>query len=192
MHQSFPFIRAAVSSTAILVAGHSVRLESLEVQNPNTTQQFLQLFDTELAANIKLNVTFTVDNTTGIFTANGHGMKNGQWLRVFNTGGALPTGMLDGKRYFVINVTANTFQLSLQSNAAAISVSDNGSGTNSYSTFFAQSFLIPAGDGTNSGAVSKEWPTGMSFINGLCLLAATSFNGTGQPASNLSCDGSVW
>ncbi len=191
MRSSIPFLRTSVLATPLLIVGGGTRLESLEVQNPNTVQAFIQLFNAAIASMVKLNVTFTVVSATDVFTANAHGMSNGWWLKVFNTGGALPAGMALDTKYYVINATANTFQLSLIQNGAAIDVSDTGSGTNSFSTFLEQSFIVPAGDGTNDGAVSKEWPTGMLFKDGLSLCVTTTRTGSTAQSSACIVNGSI-
>ena len=78
--------------------------------------------------------TFTTDNVTRKLTIPGHGFSMGDGpIAVFNTGGALPSGLLPVTDYWVIVVDANTIQLaSSLANAlagAAIPFFDNGSGT---------------------------------------------------------------
>src|SRR3990172_1805881 len=50
------------------------------------------------------------DNTTDVFTANNHGFSNGQKIEF--TGDVMPSGIVSGTVYYVINVAANTLQIS--------------------------------------------------------------------------------
>lgn len=76
---------------------------------------------------------FTANDTTMIFTATAHGMLTGLAVQVSNSGGALPTGLSGSTTYYVINLTANTFQLATTlAHAIAgtnLSISSNGTGT---------------------------------------------------------------
>ena len=73
--------------------------------------------------------TFTAVNATDVFTATAHGMTNGTKVRVSNSGGALPAGLVAGTNYFTIAVAANTFQLSATLGGAAVNVTTDGTGT---------------------------------------------------------------
>ena len=88
---------------------------------------------------LNAGTTFTADNTTETFTAAAHGLSNDNVLEVKNSGGALPTGISANTKYYVVNATTNTFQLSASKGGAAVAISDNGSGTNT----FHNHFLIP-------------------------------------------------
>lgn len=55
----------------------------------------------------------------------------------FTTTGALPTGLVANTRYYVVNATANTFQLSATINGAAINTTGTQSGTH---TLFSANF----------------------------------------------------
>ncbi len=80
-------------------------------------------------------ITFTANAGTDTFTAVAHGLEDGQTVRVTNSGGALPTGLVAGTDYYVYNVTADTFQLSAtrtewpHRGVAAINITTNGTGT---------------------------------------------------------------
>jgi hypothetical protein len=66
----------------------------------------------------------TIDNTTDIVTITSHGWSNNQTVQGYwNTA---PTGLTAGTVYYVINATANTFQLSLTNNGSAIDMTTNG------------------------------------------------------------------
>jgi hypothetical protein len=89
---------------------------------------------TDFPSNTTGGAVYTVVFGTGIFTSTAHGLVLGDRVRVTNTGGAVPTGLAINTNYFVIaaNLTANTFSLSATSGGAAVVMSDNGSGVNSF------------------------------------------------------------
>ena len=62
-------------------------------------------------------------NTTETFTAADHGLENGTALTV---GGTQPTGIAASTHYFVVNRTANTFQLSASPGGAVVAFSTDG------------------------------------------------------------------
>jgi hypothetical protein len=72
-------------------------------------------------------VTITIA-APGVVTWNGHGFAADQPV-VFNTTGALPTGLLPGVVYYVKAPAANTFQLAATPGGAAINTSGAQSGT---------------------------------------------------------------
>jgi hypothetical protein len=63
-----------------------------------------------------------------VVTSTSHGLANGRRV-IFQTTGALPTGITANTVYFVINAAANTFQISATSGGAAIATSGTQSGT---------------------------------------------------------------
>ena len=80
---------------------------------------------------------FTVDSgaSTTLLTSTAHGLENGDALTLTVTsevGDALPTGLSTTTRYYVINATANTFELSLTIGGSAVEFSDDGQGTFTY------------------------------------------------------------
>lgn len=74
--------------------------------------------------------------TPGVITNTGHWLANGNKV-YFTTTGALPTGLWANTRYYVINATANTFQLSATINGTAINTTGTQSGTH---TLFSANF----------------------------------------------------
>lgn len=62
-------------------------------------------------------------------TAAGNTFANGDKLRVWNSGGALPTGLSENTDYYAVNVSGNTFGLSATLNGGAISTTGAGTGT---------------------------------------------------------------
>ena len=75
--------------------------------------------------------TFTVDSTTDTFTSPGHGFANGQpviFLLSANPVG--PTGISTNVRYYLRDVTTDTFKVSTTVGGAPVDILTNGSGTN--------------------------------------------------------------
>ena len=72
-------------------------------------------------------VTLTIASPC-VVTDAAHGFVNGDRV-VLSTTGALPTGLSAGVRYYVVNATTNTYQLSLTSGGAAINTSGTQTGT---------------------------------------------------------------
>jgi hypothetical protein len=77
--------------------------------------------------------TATVDHTTNTFTATAHGYNNGDEVAFSRrqTTSVLPTPIAGGiQKYFIINKTADTFQVSLSAppSGAAVDITNNGTG----------------------------------------------------------------
>lgn len=72
---------------------------------------------------------FTVNSTTDTLTANAHPFEDGDVVRLSNSGGALPAGLMAGVDYFAIGVSGNTLQLSTTEGGAAIDITGDGTGT---------------------------------------------------------------
>lgn len=93
---------------------------------------------------------FTASSTTDIFTAVEHGFANGDPVNFANTGGALPTGVVEGTTYYVKSATADTFQVAVTPAGTAIDLTSNGTGTNT----------VVLADGTAADAVFVQvWKT---------------------------------
>lgn len=78
---------------------------------------------------------FTADHTTETFTSSSHGLSNDDVV-ILTTSGTLPAGLSTATKYYVINKTTNTFQLSTSSGGSAVAISDNGSGTHTFNPGF--------------------------------------------------------
>ena len=63
----------------------------------------------------------------GVITSVGHGLLNGDSVKLLTTG-LLPTGYIVGTRYYVVNKTDDTFELSLSRGGASINTSGDQSG----------------------------------------------------------------
>lgn len=187
---SVPFVRTNVKATPVLVFRNSTRIETLEVQNPNTTQMWLQILNCASLADAKLNVTFTATAATDLITSTAHGLVNNRRIHLFTTG-TLPAGLLTDTSYYVVNVTTDTFQVSLTPGGTAVDITDTGSGTHTFTTDWKQSYIIPPGDGTNYGAFSKEWPKGLQMTNGLVIAVTTTSTGSTAPGTGLLVEGTL-
>lgn len=106
------------------------------------------------------NFTVTIASPA-IFTLNGHGLQNGDPIRLSTTG-ALPTGVNATTTYFVRDVTTNTFRLAATAGGAAINTTGSQSGTHS-----ARYFPHGAGDGSTTftlpdrrGGFIRGWDDG--------------------------------
>lgn len=80
-------------------------------------------------ADCEETATVTISNASpGVVTWNGHGLNNGTPV-TFATTGALPTGLVAGTTYYVVNKDANTFEVAATSGGTPIDTSSAGSGT---------------------------------------------------------------
>lgn len=77
-------------------------------------------------------VTMTVA-TPGVITWNAHGLSNGDAVQ-FSTTGALPTGLVAGTTYYVVNAAANTFSVAATPGGAAIATTGTQSGVHTVTT----------------------------------------------------------
>jgi hypothetical protein len=86
-----------------------------------------------IAENITLadhSTTFTATNATNVANVGtDNGFADGDTVYLTTTAADLPNGWLEGTQYYVINATASTLQLSLTYGGAAVTISDDGTGT---------------------------------------------------------------
>ena len=75
----------------------------------------------------------TFTNATNIINRIGHTLSNGSTISFKNTAGTLPAELREDIYYFVVNVSADTFQVSYTLGGSAISFTDDGTPTNSFS-----------------------------------------------------------
>ncbi len=93
------------------------------------------------------NATVTISIAPpGVVTWNSHGMSELAPV-VFTTTGALPTGLAANTKYFVRNVTTNTFQLSSTPTGSVINTSGIQSGTHTGYASHARTADLDAQDG---------------------------------------------
>lgn len=95
---------------------------------------------------------FTADAGTDVLTSAGHGLTNGDVLRLTNSGGALPSGLTAGADYYVINAATDTLKVSTTAGGAAVDIADTGSGTHTWH----DTFLLP----DDRGRFLRGWDHG--------------------------------
>lgn len=71
-------------------------------------------------------VEFTADASSDVCTAQGHGLSDGQDVRIYTTG-SLPGGLNTQSLFFVRDATTDTFKLAATLGGAAINITSNGS-----------------------------------------------------------------
>ena len=134
----------------------------------------------------------TVGANTTITTTAAHGFIAGHIVQIFQTFGALPTGLATGTNYYVIatGLTANSFQLSLSLGGAAITTSGifSGFGFVGYMpmgvVFNTPSFVIAGGltstaltiSATSGGVAITGTANTISTIAGTTLTASAALN----------------
>jgi len=87
------------------------------------THQFY-VYNTSATLNCPLTVGVTIDSTTDFLTHTAHGFLNNDPVFITNLSGG--AGLTNNSIYYVRNITANTYQLSLTSGGAVINITTNG------------------------------------------------------------------
>lgn len=87
----------------------------------------------DAAATIVTDPVFTADATANTLTATAHGLNDGDDVTL-KSSGTLPGGLSAQRKYVVVNASANTLQLALVANGAAIDITTAGSGTHTLLT----------------------------------------------------------
>ena len=99
---------------------------------------------------ITVPTTVTITNASpGVVTQTGHVYSNGQVV-VLSTTGALPSNLVAGTTYYVVNQNTNTYELSATVGGASINTGSAGSGTHTATP----QWVCPAG-------VTTAWATGI-------------------------------
>lgn len=134
------------------------------------------------AAVSKGTVTITIA-TPWVVTLSSHGLANGNKVYLTTTG-ALPTGISASTRYYVVNATVNTFQLSATLGGSAINTTGTQSGTH---TLFSANFdtLGSSGGEVNHTLNVNEMPSHSHTVSANSL----AWNAYTWVASS---NGSVW
>lgn len=65
----------------------------------------------------------------GVVTWNNHGLEEGSVVRFTVSGGSLPTGIVSGTSYYIVNATTDTFNVSATKGGVAINTTGTSSGT---------------------------------------------------------------
>jgi len=116
--------------------------------------------------------TTDVDTGANTITETAHGLSNGQRLYLTSTT-TIPAGLASHTKYFVVGVTANTFQLALTSGGAPIDITNQGTGTHS----FYKAFLV--------ADVRGRVPMGVDNMGGVDAARVTSASTGGANADTL-------
>ena len=83
---------------------------------------------------VKATGTVTVDASTDVFTATGHKLELGHAVEI-STDGTLPGGLSASTKYYVIELTADTFKVSTTLDGSALDITSAGTGTHTFTTF---------------------------------------------------------
>jgi len=71
----------------------------------------------------------TFDNTIDSVLHAAHGYNDGKVVMLSNSGGAVPAELAMDTKYFVVNATADAYQVSLTKGGAPVAFTDDGTGT---------------------------------------------------------------
>jgi hypothetical protein len=128
-------------------------------------------------------VTITIA-TPCVITSVAHGLSNGDYI-TFLTTGALPTGLTMDMNYYVVNKTADTFQVSLTIGGAAINTTGTQSGVHRCMT----------GRDTNNGltyGITGSFATIQKMIDFLQTVTFGNVTITIQLARGLHYSAAMW
>ena len=110
-------------------------------------------------------VTITIGSPT-IITRVSHGLNNGT-LITLNTTGALPSGLITGDSYYVVNATMDDFQIAYTSGGSAINTTGTQSGTQSFyvnAKYYTAGVVGENGNGSTARTATEVaisgWPVG--------------------------------
>jgi surface protein len=92
--------------------------------NANTQANYEYNYSDADLVGTEAPVTFT--DSGDLVTRTAHGYTNGMQVRFFNI--STTTGIVNAQFYFVINATANTFQVATTAGGSAIALTNNGTG----------------------------------------------------------------
>jgi hypothetical protein len=115
--------------------------------------------ETGASTNAPTNATVTISIASpAAVTWNAHGLSNGAVI-LFNTTGALPTGLVAGTVYYVVSATTNTFEVASVPNGTPINTSGTQSGTQTAASDNAYWYLLSIGA---SATGIPAWTSGIS------------------------------
>lgn len=105
-------------------AQSNIRIDGIEVYNTINTAMDLRgnINDTDTSLNRITGV------ASSVFTATAHGWSNGDRVIIYSIDG-LPSPLVIGQWYYVVNATANTFQLAYTPGGSAITLKHSGNAT---------------------------------------------------------------
>lgn len=108
-------------------------------------------------------VAFTA-GTTDTVNWTAHGLTTAYGVYFSNTGGALPSGITAYQVYYPVNITANTFQLSLTPGGAPIALGTAGTGTSIANGILLERINPAAGTGGFDLLVNAASAAGMGIV----------------------------
>lgn len=140
---------------------HALDDNGTTIKELDLVENVPQIYDVEGGAtnifNPTVTGTFTAEADDEIITSNSHGLSEGHQVKVSNSGGALPTGLTAGIWYFVKYLSANTFSLATTLGGAAINLTTDGTGTQTWTRRNAIT-AIRASNGDTSTALTLKIP----------------------------------
>lgn len=126
--------------------------------------------------------TCTFTNATEKVDDVAHGRSNGDKIMFSNSGGALPAELNDYTVYYIINKTDDAFEVSLTSGGAAVTFTDDGTGTNKYhtltQTFLAEHYVSKAAQNTDDS--EAELKASRESCDSLIWVRAKAKSGVNQ------------
>ena len=109
----------------------------------------------------------SVDTSTNRLTSVGHNLENGMIVTLSNSGGRLPLPLDETLDYYVVNKTADDFQVSKTLGGAAEDITDVGFGTH-YVTGLRDPSTVKLRVRKPDGTVSVyDYPTGAQLLSKL-------------------------
>lgn len=113
--------------------GYSGALFHLKLVSVGATPSVVLTLDYAFSVKKLVSITWgaAVNTGTETITSNAHGLVNGDLVTTNGTG-TPPGGLTNLASYFVVGATTNTFQLSLTSGGAAIDLTSQGTGVNTF------------------------------------------------------------
>lgn len=126
MENNFAILRSDVGQVALRNA----------VESPNNFAFKIQGNDGEIGAGVTVTISIA---SPAVVTHNAHGKANGDEV-VLGTTGALPSGLIPGETYYVVDQTTNTYELALEPGGASLDTTGTQSGVHN---------AAPVGDPTN-------------------------------------------
>ena len=137
---------------------------------------------------------FTATNATNTLTTTGHTLTNGDQIRL--TGSDLPNGLNATTTYYVISVSGNNFQVSTSSGGSAVTFSDDGTGSRTWTAL--NNIQIPAQTVVSYGkkfsidAQSTHYDPFHGFTNDTTLFASRVDVATSLGLGTATTWGAAW
>ena len=173
------------SSTTTINVATKIKIESDELDEGNGSGTCpgigTQVFSCDTA---KETIIPTSAISSNVITVSSHGWSNGDYVRYHDEGGLVPTNLGDKQRYYIVNATTNTFQLSATSGGTALAIGTGTGNNNQFITGNTGSCLwIKNAAGTRyTGVGTKE-----NLIFRISALGQQGKSGGGTAATDYQC-----